>query len=83
MSVSLNYSMVLRVKIIQTPTQEDASALASRFRLRNESLVASSVLAILSHYSVKLITEVAPLCRQQPRLGEELVLFWEEFLHSL
>ena len=72
MQVPLNNVAVPNIKRIQRPCQKYAFSLATGLRLHNEGL---------DFALDELLPQVSEFGRQEPGLGEEIVLFWKLLPH--
>ena len=81
MEISLDYVVLIWIKVFQVPRQENTSTLRCSFGLGDESLAIGfpSLFGLIS----ELLLKFTKLCWQQPGLWKELVLFWKNSRHSL
>ena len=83
MHISLNDRRLLQTKVFQIPRQKDPPTLSSRLRLRNKRFATPPLLRVFpTNGPGKLRPKISIFCRQEPCLGEELVVFGEELLHA-
>ena len=81
MQVSLNYVVLIGVKVLQVASQENAPSLRRCLRLGDEGLAIrlAPSLALIA----KLLLKFAEFCWQEPGLREKFVVLRENSLHAL
>ena len=79
--IPLHHVVLILIEVIDGARQIDAFSLAGGFGFRDKGF-ASNLLFLTVQGLFELLTEITILCRQEPSLGEKMVIFGKVFLHA-